>query len=75
MEPGAPPAALAIVADLVERRGWIGSTEERGGMHVVCAFVPLSQLYGYPSHLRDITRGRGSFTMQLDRYEPVDEVK
>ena len=32
----------AIIADLVERRGWIGSTEERGGMHVVCAFVPLS---------------------------------
>ena len=33
----------ATVADLVERRGWIGSTEERGGMHVVCAFVPLAQ--------------------------------
>ncbi len=65
----------ATVADLVERRGWIGSTEERGGMHVVCAFVPLAKLSGYPSYLRDITRGRGSFTMQFDRYDPVDEVE
>jgi elongation factor G len=63
----------ATVADLVERHGWIGSTEERGGMHVVSAFVPLANLYGYASYLRDATRGRGSFTMQLDRYEPVDD--
>jgi translation elongation factor EF-G len=63
----------AIVADLVERRGWIGSAEERGGMHVVCAFVPLANLFGYMSYLRDATRGRGSFTMRLDRYEPVDD--
>lgn len=65
----------AIVADLVERRGWIGSTEERGGMHVVCAFAPLANLFGYFYYLRDATRGRGSFTMRFDRYEPVDEVK
>jgi elongation factor G len=64
----------AIVADLLERRGWIGSTEERSGMHVVCAFVPLSELFGYTSYLRDVTRGRSSFTMKLDRYEPVDNV-
>lgn len=62
----------ATVADLVERRGWIGSTEERGEMCVVCAFVPLARLFGYTSYLRDATRGRGSFTMQLDRHEPVD---
>jgi elongation factor G len=42
-------------------------------MHVVSAFVPLANLYGYASYLRDATRGRGSFTMQLDRYEPVDD--
>ena len=66
----------AIVADLVDdRRGWIGSTEERGGMHVVSAFVPLANLFGYMYYLRDATRGRGSFTMRFDRYEPADEVK
>ena len=65
----------AVVADLVERRGWIGSTEERGGMHVVCAFAPLSMLFGYTFYLREATRGRGSFTMLFDRYEPVDEVR
>jgi len=65
----------AVVADLVDRRGWIGSAEERDGMHVVSAFVPLSRLFGYTSYLRDITRGRDSVTMQFDRYEPVDEVK
>jgi translation elongation factor EF-G len=63
----------AIVTDLVERHGWIGSTEERGGMHVVSAFVPLANLFGYMYYLRDATRGRGSFTMKLDRYEPVDD--
>jgi translation elongation factor EF-G len=65
----------AIVTDLVERQGWIGSTEARGGMHVVSAFVPLANLFGYASYLRDTTRGRASFTMRFDRYEPVDEVK
>ena len=65
----------ATVADLIERGGWIGSTEERGGMHVVCAFMPLAKLFGYAGYLRDATRGRGSFTMKLDRYEPVDEAK
>jgi elongation factor G len=44
-------------------------------MFVVCVFVPLAMLFGYTSYLRDTTRGRGSFTMQLDRYEPVDEGK
>jgi len=63
----------AIVTDLVERHGWIGSTEERGGMHVVSAFVPLANLLGYMYYLRDATHGRGSFTMKLDRYEPVDD--
>src|SRR5262245_17794040 len=65
----------ATVADLIGRRGWIGSTEERSGMSVVAAYVPLASLFGYATYLREATRGRGSFTMTFDRYDQVDNVE
>ena len=68
-----PPDHLdAVVADISERRGRVRSTGEQGGMWRVTAHVPLAGLFGYAAYLRDRTRGRGTFTMQLDQYEPVD---
>ena len=62
----------AVIADLGERRGRVRAIDEREGMQVVTAHVPLAELFGYAMFLRDCTRGRGTFTMALDRYEPVD---
>jgi elongation factor G len=59
----------AVVGDLSSRRGIIGGMSPRGdGSSVVTAAVPLSEMFGYATNLRNITQGRGSFTMEFDKY-------
>jgi elongation factor G len=58
-----------VVGDLSSRRGIIGGMNPRGdGTSVIDAQVPLSEMFGYATNLRNITQGRGSFTMEFDRY-------
>jgi NAD(P)-dependent dehydrogenase (short-subunit alcohol dehydrogenase family) len=52
-------------------RGQIQALEDRGSAQIVSARVPMSQMFGYASDLRERTLGRGTFTSKLDRYEPV----
>ena len=59
-----------VIGDLSSRRGQIQSQEDRGGTQIVSAHVPLFDLLGYPSDLRDRTLGRGTLVMELDHYEP-----
>jgi translation elongation factor EF-G len=63
-----------VIANLSIRRGQMQSHEMRGGMRVVTAHVPLSEMFGYSTDLRERTRGRGTFTMLFDRYEPFRPV-
>jgi len=60
-----------VIGDLNSRRGKITGMEERSGMKVVCANVPLAQMFGYANDLRSRTQGRASFTMEFSHYEPV----
>ncbi|MEO1440577.1 MAG: elongation factor G, partial [Chloroflexota bacterium] len=58
-----------VVGDLSSRRGVIGGMNPRGdGSSVIDAQVPLSEMFGYATNLRNITQGRGSFTMEFDKY-------
>ena len=59
-----------VIGDLSSRRGQIQSQEDRGGTQIIRAHVPLSDLFGYSSDLRERTRGRGTLVMELDHYEP-----
>jgi elongation factor G len=62
----------AIVNDFGARRGQVAGVElESGDAYLVIASVPLSEMFGYVTELRSLTSGRGSFTMQFDRYAPV----
>eukprot|EP00803_Ostreobium_quekettii_P004353 evm.model.scf_1377.1 EVM.evm.TU.scf_1377.1 scf_1377:638-5686(-) len=61
-----------VIGDLNSRRGLVGELGERpGGMKVVTAAVPLSEMFQYVSTLRGMTKGRATYTMVLDRYEVV----
>jgi elongation factor G len=62
------------VGDFSSRRGLVEGMEPRpGGVHAVRALVPLAEMFGYATDLRSMTSGRGSFTMQFDKYMPVSQ--
>ncbi len=58
-----------VVGDLSSRRGIIVGMEPRGlGVTSIRASVPLGEMFGYATNLRNMTQGRGSFTMEFDKY-------
>jgi elongation factor G len=58
-----------VVGDLSSRRGIIVGMEPRGGnTSSVRAAVPLGEMFGYATNLRNMTQGRGSFTMEFEKY-------
>ena len=60
-----------VIGDLNSRRGMIQAMDERAGVRVVKALVPLSEMFGYVGDLRSRTQGRASYSMQFDSYAEV----
>jgi elongation factor G len=61
-----------ITGDLSAKRARIEEMSDRmGGIKVIDAKVPLSEMFGYATKLRSMTQGRGNFTMEFDHYEEV----
>jgi len=60
-----------VIGDINSRRGMVAELAERGNMKVVRANVPLANMFQYVSSLRSATKGRASYTMNLDRYDLV----
>jgi len=60
-----------IIGDLASRRGKIEETSDRLQMKVIDAKVPLAEMFGYATSIRSLTEGRGTFTMEFDKYEEV----
>jgi elongation factor G len=60
-----------VIGDLNSRRGQIQAMEERSGIRVVTAHVPLSEMFGYVGDLRSRTQGRADYSMQFDSYAEV----
>jgi len=60
-----------VIGDLNSRRGQIQAMEERNGIRVVRALVPLSEMFGYVGDLRSKTQGRANYSMQFDSYAEV----
>jgi elongation factor G len=62
------------VGDFSSRRGAIEGMEPRaGGVQAVKALVPLSEMFGYATDIRSMTSGRGTFTMEFEKYTPVNQ--
>jgi elongation factor G len=60
-----------VIGDLNSRRGQIQAMEDRSGVRVVTAHVPLSEMFGYVGDLRSRTQGRADYSMQFDSYAEV----
>ena len=58
-----------VVGDLNRRRGMIEGMEDGiGGIKIVRAKVPLSEMFGYATDLRSQTQGRASYSMEFFNY-------
>jgi len=63
-----------IIGDLSSRRANITGIDTRGdGVSAVHAHAPLGEMFGYATHLRNLTQGRGSFTMEFEKYLQVPD--
>jgi elongation factor G len=61
-----------VTNDLAARRARVVHMEAgMGGTQIIRALAPLSTLFQYSTGLRDLTQGRGTYTMQPHSYEPV----
>jgi elongation factor G len=57
-----------IIGDLNRRRGLIKGQEPKNNAIVIKADVPLSEMFGYVTHLRTISSGRASSAMEFSHY-------
>jgi len=74
LEVSCPEAHVgAVVGDLGRRGGQVLGLDVRepDGERVVRAEVALAQSFGYAGALSGLTHGRGRFTLEPLRYEPV----
>ena len=62
-----------VMGDINSRRGRLQGMEAEGGVQVIRAQVPLSEMFGYATDLRSRSQGRATYTMQFDHYEQVPE--
>ena len=60
-----------IMGNVTARRGIIQGTDDRNGVKVIDAHIPLAEMFGYATDLRSRTQGRGNYTMQFSHYAEV----
>ena len=58
-----------VIGNLNSRRGRIENMEDRAGVKVVTAKVPLAEMFAYSTSLRGMTQGRGNYSMQFSHYD------
>ena len=65
-----------VTGDLNKRRGRIEAMRRfRKGSQKVDAFVPLMEMFGYATALRNVTSGRANYSMEFDKYAPTPKDK
>jgi len=60
-----------VIGDINSRRGRIEGTDISSGAHIIHAYVPLAEMFGYSTRLRSMTQGRGVYVMEVHHYEQV----
>lgn len=60
-----------VMGDINRRRGKILGQESQKATTTIHAEVPLSEVFGYSTDLRNLSRGRASFVMEPSHFERV----
>lgn len=63
----------SVVGDLNSRRGIILGIDNREQFVVINAEVPLASMFGYATVVRGMTKGMGTFTMEMCKYSRVPQ--
>jgi elongation factor G len=62
-----------VIGDVSSRRGRIAELGDRNGFKYIVGHIPLDEMFGYTTHLRSATQGRGYFSMEFLHYAPVPQ--
>ncbi|HID87268.1 MAG TPA: elongation factor G [Anaerolineae bacterium] len=60
-----------VLGDLNAKRARVQGMDQRGGLSIIRAQVPLAEMLRYATDLRSMTQGRGLYTMEFSHYEEV----
>ncbi|MBL0187564.1 MAG: elongation factor G [Candidatus Obscuribacter sp.] len=60
-----------VIGDISSRRGRVEGMETVDNLSKIKSQVPLSEMFGYATDIRNKTRGQGTFTMEFSHYEEV----
>lgn len=61
-----------IMGDVTKRRGRVlGMHPDEDGQQMVEAEVPMAEMQDFTTFMRQLTQGRGWFTLEFTRYEPL----
>jgi len=61
-----------LLGDLMSRRAIVETTEGRpGNAQAIKCLVPLGEMFGYATDIRNMSQGRGQFTMEFSKYMPA----
>ena len=65
-----------VTGDVNKRRGRIEAMRRfRKGSQKLDAFVPLMEMFGYATALRNLTSGRANYSMEFHQYMPTPKDK
>jgi elongation factor G len=62
-----------IIGNINSRRGKVVNMEMRADMRTIECHVPLAEMFNYSTHLRSLSQGRASFSMEVMHYVEVPE--
>ena len=60
-----------VIGDLNSRRGKICEMNSSNELQIIHALVPLSEVFGYSTSLRSLTKGRASYSMEPQSFQQV----
>jgi len=60
-----------VIGDVNKRRGQVQSMDDRAGVKLVVAMIPLAEMFGYSTDLRSMSQGRATYSMIFDNYMDV----
>ncbi|MBF0409894.1 MAG: elongation factor G [Candidatus Riflebacteria bacterium] len=62
-----------IIGNMQSRRGKVINVEMREDIRVVDCHAPLSEMFGYSTHIRSLSQGRATFTMEVFCYDELPD--